>query len=114
MGQGATEVPREESTVRPLFSGFKQFALFIYFYLHMYLWLCWVSTVAQALLWLQRAGAALFSGCRLLIAVPSLVSEPGLQSTQASEAVVCGLWEQGARGKGLVAPRRVELSQARD
>lgn len=107
-------MPREKSTVRPLFSGFKQFALFIYFYLHMYLWLCWVSIVAQALLWLQRAGAALFSVCRLLIAVPSLVSEPGLQSTQASEAVVRGLWEQGARGKGLVAPRRVELSQARD
>ena len=56
-----------------------------------YFWLRWVFSWCTGFFQLQQAGATLAVVRGLLIAVPSLVAEPGLQDGQASAGAACGL-----------------------
>ena len=76
----------------------------------MYSWQCWVFiAVCELSHAVASGGYSLVAARGLLIEVASLISESGLLSAQDSVAVARGL-----QSKGLVAPRHVESSQARD
>ena len=65
--------------------------LFIFIYLLIYFWLCWVFVASVGFLQLRRAGAILHCSVWLLIVVASLVAEYGLQARRLQQ-----LWHKGS------------------